>query len=108
MQLNIKLADKTNKLVDATLLQNTPIKCFVHHDATGSGSWVVSEFFSGMKIISPKHTRKEAIESALFVFEQKSLEEIKKMVNEGVRRFGFANKDGTQRVLKKNAFNDIE
>lgn len=106
MQLNIKLSSKENKLVDATLLKNTPIKCFAHRDVTnscrvGTDVWLVSEFFSGLRMTRPKKTRREAIEEVMMLFEEKGVETIKQMVNDMVEKYGFANKDGTQRKVEK-------
>jgi len=106
MQLNIKLNNKENLLVNATLLKNTPIKCFAHRDVTnsykgGTDAWLVSEFFSGLRITKGKRTRREAIEEAMMVFEEKGVDAIKEIVNERVAVNGFANKDGTQRRIER-------
>jgi len=106
MKFNIKLPDKSCLEIDGKLLKNMPIKCFAHRDVTYTPNpdvWVVSEFFSGFRFSERKLTRKEAIESALLIFEVKSLEEIKSIVNEKVKQYGFANRDGTEKSAKKEA-----
>lgn len=104
MKLNIMMSNRTTKEVDGYLIKNTPIKCFAHKDDTYEDNptlWVVSEFFSGMHIGSRKRTRKEAIESAMMTFEEKTLDEIKQQVNKMVKQYGFANKDGTEKKLRQ-------
>lgn len=102
MKFNIKRSDTKNYEIDATLLKNTPLKCFVHR-GTGdyeTEGWVVTEFFSGLRMTRAFPTRKEAIENAMFIFEEKGIDTIKKLVNDNVKRYGFANKDGTEKSSK--------
>lgn len=102
MKFNIKRSDKQNYEITATLLKNTPIKCFVHK-GTGdyeTEGWVVTEFFSGLRLTKAFPTRKEAIENAMFIFEEKGVELIKELVNNNVKRYGFANRYGTEKSSK--------
>jgi len=104
MKFNIKLPDKSCKEIDGTLLKNMPIKCFAHRNITNkyeADAWVVSEFFSGCRITRSHKTRKEAIENALMQFETRGLDNIKQLVNETVKKYGFANKDGTEKSSKE-------
>lgn len=102
MKFNIKRSDKQNYEIDATLLKNTPIKCFVHRGVTDyeTEGWVVTEFFSGLRLTKAFPTRKSAIENVMFIFEEKGVELIKELVNNNVKRYGFANRDGTEKSSK--------
>ena len=104
MKFNIKLPDKSCKEIDGTLVKNLPIKCFAHKHVTSlteSDGWVVSEFFSGMRITRAHKLRKDAVEEAIIQFETRGVDAIKELVNTLVKKYGFANKDGTQRKVEK-------
>jgi len=107
---NIKLVDPpTNKdilfEVDGTELTDVPIRCFVHHKVFENEimkSWMVSEFFSGMAMTSEWPTKNAAIDAGHRAFAKMQLRDIKDIVNDRVKIYGYANTDGTERS-KKNA-----
>ena len=102
MKFNIRLADGYCKEIGGTLLKNVPIKCFVHRGIiniyeSNNNDWVVSEFSSGCRLTQLYKTRKAAIEAALRLFQSKELKSIEELVNDIIRKYGFANKDESKK-----------
>ena len=100
------LSNKINLFeIDGTELTDVPIRCFVHHKVFENEimkSWMVSEFFSGMAMTSEWPTKNAAIDAGHRAFAKMQLRDIKDIVNDRVKIYGYANTDGTERS-KKNA-----